>query len=235
MAAAAVAAIVLVAGAFYCSGYELLTTGRDNWPASLLWSAYAVLPWYALFEFVKRREWVSGQQLPVAAVALMIVVTAAVSITAEAINDHFVAGGESSPLALQVLRRLPAIAVLVLLLLLARFEYGRALHRHGFTPNVEGESSVLLRRAAAVRWIKAADNYLEMHFGDEVVTVRGTLATAERVLAPFGFVRVHRSFLVNRSYVTGLVARTGGKDVRLSDGTVVPTGHAFRGNLERLG
>ncbi|MEO7655612.1 MAG: hypothetical protein ABIS23_08005, partial [Sphingomicrobium sp.] len=39
---AGVAAAVWLAGALYCSGYELLSSGLDNWPKSLLWAAAAV-------------------------------------------------------------------------------------------------------------------------------------------------------------------------------------------------
>ena len=52
-AVAATALVVWLAGAIYCSGYEMLLTGLDNWPGSLWWSAVAVLPWFALFEWSK--------------------------------------------------------------------------------------------------------------------------------------------------------------------------------------
>src|SRR4051794_26470812 len=45
--------IVWLAGAAYCHGYERLLTGIDEWPGSLLWSAAALLPWLALWEWTK--------------------------------------------------------------------------------------------------------------------------------------------------------------------------------------
>ena len=59
-----VALVVLVAGGAYCLGYEGLSGGIGQWPASLLWSAYGVLPWLFLFEGVKRRERSLGKALP---------------------------------------------------------------------------------------------------------------------------------------------------------------------------
>ena len=57
---------------------------------------------------------------------------------------------------------------------------------------------------------------------------------AEAILEPLGFVRVHRSFIVNREHVDGVVRHKGEPNVRTRDGTLLPIGKAFSGNLRQL-
>ena len=227
MALVAVALIVWIAGAAYCMGYERLQTGLGAWPGSLLWSAYGVLPWLALFEAVKRREARTGRPLGLAALAGLLVATGAVSLLLEGIAQP-----NGSPLALQVMRRLPAVAATLLLLLLARRE--RVALARQAAPAVESEVDALRRHAPAIRWIRAADNYLELHLDGQIWTRRITMREAEGILEPLGFVRVHRSFIVNREHVEGVVRHKGEPNVRTRDGTLLPIGKAFSGNLRQL-
>lgn len=50
---------------------------------------------------------------------------------------------------------------------------------------------------ATIDWIEASDHYLLIHTHTRSHFVRYTLAAAERILAPHGFLRVHRGALVN--------------------------------------
>lgn len=229
-AAAALAA--LIAGAAYCLGYEALLGGLAQWPPSLLWSACAVLQWLILFEGVKRHESAADRRLPMATIALLLVATAAVSLLLETGSDWLL-GHEMAPLALQVLRRLPAIAATILLLLLARQARGGGAGR---TPQrtEATEAETLRRHAASIRWIGAADNYLELHLPERIWTRRMTMREAEQVLAPLGFVRIHRRAIVNRAHVAAVVRDARGAAVRLDDGVELPGGAAFAENLRRL-
>lgn len=70
-----------------------------------------------------------------------------------------------------------------------------------------------------ITWCQADDNYTALHLVDErrLVSAR-TLKDYDEMLAPFGFIRVHKSALVNRRHVDGLDAE--GR-VRLRNGTRV--------------
>lgn len=225
-ALALVLLVVWIAGAAYCMGYERLSTGLGAWPPSLLWSAYGVLPWLALFEAVKRRDQRSTTPLGPIAIASLLVATGAASLLLEQIAQP-----NGSPLALQVMRRLPAVAATLLLLLLSRRER-RMIARQ--TLASESETDALRRHAPAIRWIRAADNYLELHLDGQVWTRRITMREAEAILEPLGFVRVHRSFIVNREHVASVVRHKGEPNVRTRDGTLLPIGKAFSGNLRQL-
>lgn len=215
-----VAALVLLAGAAYCLGYDGLRGSVGQWPGSLLWSACAVLPWLALFEGVKRREAALEAPLPPTLLAALLVCTGLVSVGLEYATD-WIRSAHAAPIGLQLLRRLPAIAASLLLLLLARRRDSE------FRRESRNEAESLVRHAASVRWIRAADNYLELHLGGRVLIRRATMREAASILAPLGFVRIHRSYIVNRAEI-GAVRR---ETVRMKDGTALPLGRAFAAGL----
>jgi hypothetical protein len=220
---AAVAGIVWLAGALYCSGYEALSTGLDNWPGSLWWSAIAVLPWLALFEYSRSRD--GRRRLSSAArIGLALALTALVSVALERGADWSLSE-RSAPIVLTMLRRLPAIGAALLLILWSRTESRTR------TVNPEAEAS-LAALAPSIAWIEAADNYVALHIGERAVMRRMTMRDAEDVLGPRGFIRIHRRYLVNRNCIAAICAGTEPL-IRLDSGTELPVGRSFAANLPR--
>jgi two-component system LytT family response regulator len=85
-----------------------------------------------------------------------------------------------------------------------------------------------------VAWIGAAGNYVELHVGDEVHLVRGSLQELERRL-PARFVRIHRSTVVNLNRVGELHPWSHGDWlVRLDDGTELRLSRRYRDRLEGI-
>src|SRR5947209_18499573 len=76
--------VVWLAGAAYCHGYQRLLTGETPgpWSGSLIWSAFAVAPWFALFEWSKHERGSSVMRRPAALIALVLAL-AVVSIACE--------------------------------------------------------------------------------------------------------------------------------------------------------
>ena len=227
-----VALIVWTAGAAYCLGYESLTSGRADWPPSLLWSLYGVMPWLLLFEYVKRAEWGADAPVPLTILAALLIGTGMASLAAEYAVDWLM-GGHSAPLALLVMRRLPAVGATLLLLLLARRHMTEATRR---SENVEESDQIDFVRthAARIRWIAAADNYLEFHIDGGIWTKRLTMRQATEALAPLGFCRIHRSYIVNRLFVAHVEGMGSNPVVILKDDKTLPIGKAFRANLGGL-
>lgn len=61
------------------------------------------------------------------------------------------------------------------------------------------------------------------------------MSTAEQKLTPLGFVRIHRSILVNTSLVKDLRRdRTGTYVLRTTDGSEHPVGRAYKDNLKMI-
>lgn len=211
---------VWLAGAAYCHGYQsLLNRGGETgeWSGSLTWSAIAVVPWFALFEWSKQPEGSEAARRPAPLVGLVLGI-AALSIALEYLVD-FCVGDVTDRFGLLVMRRLPAMGVTVALIALAR----RAALRHPPSPAAIELGAI----ADAIDWVEAADNYVELHGFGRVTMRRMTMRNAARALERHGFVRIHRRFLVNRSRI----AEVGERCVTLKGGEQLPVGTAFAPNL----
>ena len=218
----AVGLAVWLAGAVYCHGYQQLLTGESSgpWSGSLIWSAVAVVPWFALFEWSKEPQGAEATRRPAMLVSLVLGI-AALSISLEYLVD-FCLGDVTDRFGLLVMRRMPAIGVTVLLIAVAR----KAVLRRPPTPG----AIELAELAAAIDWVEAADNYVELHSGGKVNLRRMTMQEAARSLQNHGFVRIHRRYLVNRSRI----AHVGDRVMQLTSGQELPIGSAFAPNLRKL-
>ncbi len=52
-----------------------------------------------------------------------------------------------------------------------------------------------------IYWMSAAGNYVEFHMQDKVYLYRSSISALEYELQAFGFLRIHRSILVNKRYI----------------------------------
>ena len=82
---------------------------------------------------------------------------------------------------------------------------------------------------------KAQGNYVALVHKSGSYLVRETMATAEQKLTPLGFVRIHRSILVNTTLVKDLRRDNRGTYVlRTTDGSEHPVGRAYKSNLKGI-
>lgn len=99
---------------------------------------------------------------------------------------------------------------------------------------VSKQGRVLLIRTGEIDWVDSRENYAQFHCGRTIHTVRATLATLEARLAPVGFVRLHRSALVNLAKVKELYPLFRGDfRVVLLDGTELVLKKTYREQLQR--
>lgn len=84
--------------------------------------------------------------------------------------------------------------------------------------------------------VRSAGNYVEIHLADgRRPLMRTTLATVEAALAPHGFLRTHRSWLINVQRVRGLTPEGSGDwSVELEGGGAAPVSRRFPQALETL-
>ncbi len=215
--------LVWLAGAGYCHGYQQLLTGENPgpWSGSLIWSAVAVVPWFALFEWSKEPRGIETTRRPLFLAGLVLAI-ATFSIALEYLVD-FCVGDVTDRLGLLVMRRMPAVAFTVVLI---------ALTRKAVLRRPPSQAAIELRELAeAIDWVEAADNYVEIHSNGKVTLRRMTMRDAANELERHGFVRIHRRFLVNRSRIRAV----GERSVTLPGGTELPVGTAFAANLARGG
>jgi DNA-binding LytR/AlgR family response regulator len=94
---------------------------------------------------------------------------------------------------------------------------------------------ILFIDPADVVAVKAEGNYVSLQHKTGSYLVRDSMATVEEKLRPYGFVRIHRTILVNSAFVVELKktsART--YSVSLKGGFEYPVGQTHRGNLKAI-
>jgi len=90
-------------------------------------------------------------------------------------------------------------------------------------------------RVAEIDWVGALGNYVSLHVGKKSWHLRETVSAMEQRLAPHGFVRIHRSTLVNVQRVTELRSLSNGEfSVALIDGTLLKLSRGYRESLDLL-
>lgn len=100
---------------------------------------------------------------------------------------------------------------------------------------VKVNGKVMVVRVADIDWIEADRDYVVLHVGDKGWILRETIASVEARLASSGFVRIHRSALVNVDRVRELRQRSKGEfDVVLRDGKFLKMTRNYRAAVERL-
>ncbi len=93
---------------------------------------------------------------------------------------------------------------------------------------------VTLLDPRSIAWLEAAGNYVEIHAdGGAAHLARGTLTGFEERLVEHGFVRIHRSRLVNRGRVKSFrPTPSGDLQLELDDGRTIVGSRRFRSALE---
>ncbi len=93
---------------------------------------------------------------------------------------------------------------------------------------------ILFLPVSDIRWIGAEGNYVRLSTATESHLLRETMAHLEERLDPRGFLRVHRSFIVNLKYVKEVRREGNGDSVVVMDsGQKVALGRSYRASLNQ--
>ncbi len=112
---------------------------------------------------------------------------------------------------------------------------------HAKSDGVSGVARIAIKAKGRVLFVdpidlvaaKAQGNYVVLVHKSGSYLVRETMATIEQKLTPLGFVRIHRSILVNKTLVQDLRRdNTGTYVLRTTDGSEHPVGRAYKDNLK---
>ncbi|HEX2790455.1 MAG TPA: response regulator [Steroidobacteraceae bacterium] len=100
---------------------------------------------------------------------------------------------------------------------------------------IKVDGHIIVIRVAEIDWIEADRDYVSVHVGGKTWLMRETIAAVELRLALSGFVRIHRSALVNAERVKELRPQDKGEyTVVLNDGTKLKLTRHYRASVERL-
>jgi two-component system LytT family response regulator len=98
---------------------------------------------------------------------------------------------------------------------------------------VRDRDRMRLVRVQDVDWIESEGNYVRLHVGTTSYLIRGNLGKLEEKLTAFGFVRVHRRFLVNVDRVIEVQPWFGGDAILiLGNNAKVRLSRTFREPFE---
>jgi two-component system, LytTR family, response regulator len=100
---------------------------------------------------------------------------------------------------------------------------------------VREASGITFLKVSEITWIEADGDHVHVHAGAVRHTVRDTMRALESTLAPFRFLRVHRSAIVNPEAVRSVhpIAK-GDYHLVLHDGTRVRSGRRYREAVQAL-
>jgi hypothetical protein len=97
----------------------------------------------------------------------------------------------------------------------------------------DGSRTILLERDE-VEWIAADGDYVRVYCGSKSLLIRATMKQSSETLAALGFVRVHRSAIVNPRHVREIVREGNDVSVVLKNGARVRAGRNYAGQIRLL-
>jgi DNA-binding LytR/AlgR family response regulator len=100
---------------------------------------------------------------------------------------------------------------------------------------IKAKGRILLFDAAEVTSVEAKGNYVLLHHRSSSYMLRDSIATIEEKLNPHGFVRIHRSALVNAALVEEIRPwSTGEYVIRVRGGREYTVTRTYKKNLQLL-
>jgi two-component system LytT family response regulator len=94
---------------------------------------------------------------------------------------------------------------------------------------VDCSSGIRFVDSSEIELLESADNYVTLFTPTVEYLVRGTLESFEDKLKPFGFLRIHRSRIINTSRVASLRGLHHGEyELQLDSGRIVRSARSFR-------
>ncbi|MDC8832450.1 LytR/AlgR family response regulator transcription factor [Alteromonas gilva] len=111
-------------------------------------------------------------------------------------------------------------------------------HNHSSAPPehllVKKLDKEFLVNVADIEWMESSGNYVNLHAAGSVYPLRSTLSKLTDTLAERGFIRVHRSYAVNRHKITSVSYNNSGDgDVMLSNGRQVNLSRRYKDKLKQ--
>ena len=223
----AAAAGLTFAAATYCLIHGFVIDVEMNLPRTLAWAVVSTLPWLCAWEGLKWLDTRSSQSLQLLRSAGVLIVALVVCVALEYALGAIYPTDDTSPaqIAYQLLP-IPFGIALVRWLMLPSKPAPAPLPDPVL--NVPTRQGTLAVRACDIEYIKAAGNYVELVTSGRTLLMRATLQDLCDQLGAAGFVRVHRSLLVNPLHVVAIRrAPRGRRMVELRSGAELPIGRQF--------
>ena len=224
------AAGLSLAAAAYCLIHGIVIDVEMNLPRTLAWAVTSTLPWLCAWEGLKRLDQRPAQSLQLLRSAVVLTAALVVCVALEyALGAIYSTATDS--LAQIVYRLLPIPFGIAVVRWLVRPAKPVRASPTDLILDVPTRQGTLAVRACDIEYIKAAGNYVELVTGNRTSLMRTTLQDLSDQLAPIGFLRVHRSLLVNPLHVVAIRRGPRGRRVvEVRSGAQLPVGRQFGDN-----
>jgi DNA-binding LytR/AlgR family response regulator len=83
----------------------------------------------------------------------------------------------------------------------------------------------------ALDWIQAEGEYVRLHLGEKSYLLRSSISSLVDDLANEGFLRIHRSLIINLERLSAIRGTRAGSKAKLSTGVELPVGRKYRRSL----
>lgn len=80
----------------------------------------------------------------------------------------------------------------------------------------------------SIDWVKAEGEYVRLQLGERSYLLRNSITAVANDLAAEGFIRIHRSFVVNANRLSAMRSSRNSVNVELTNGSVLPVGRRFK-------
>lgn len=232
---------------FYCYLHNIFTGSWTNpWLFSLQWSAKTWAVWIVLspvlYSLVDLRAIQTGEHQPYfkkwGLYSLGFIVSA---ITLKLLID-WISGEPFMGNAYYYLSTEPMV---YLFIMFAAHLYKFQTEKHMlYEAKVEEkcEDLILVNKGNAqvkiprykIKWIQASGNYVEIHDEGNQYLLRSTLAQMDRQLDSEQFIRIHRSYVVNKKHVQRVTQSNGKSTIILNSGQKLPLSRSYKQQFEQL-
>lgn len=82
--------------------------------------------------------------------------------------------------------------------------------------------------------VQAEGEYVRLHVGEQSFLLRGSISAIADKLAGCGFVRIHRSTIINQARLTAVQSSRAGVKAVLDGGATLPVGRKYRAAVRQL-
>ncbi len=97
---------------------------------------------------------------------------------------------------------------------------------------VKSHGHIYFLQTSEILWIEASGDYVTIHTEEKSHLLRDTMRNMELRLDPHGFKRIHRSAIINLSFVSELKSGSNNEyNVVLSNGTILNLGRSYKDSL----
>ena len=86
----------------------------------------------------------------------------------------------------------------------------------------------------ALEWIEAEGEYVRLHMGNQSLLFRTSIGSLAERLADLGFVRIHRSTIINVARLSAVHSSRSGMKAELDTGDVLAVGRKYRDPVRAL-